>query len=402
MLLDLINDRHKQLSREVENYDLEEILKVPPDELAQYLRDKYCLEPIVLHRENIEIEELGRTVVTTRDPVFDEPVNHDQFGFVALVPFDGDEFLFQYQPSQFSIRIGGSVSADVSAGLLRLQFFRTQHDSSQLNREIDRTLDEMEQNLKHTAEQVAFFNGNLKGKATSLISLHRQKGEAYQHMLSGLKYPIRRRTDVGPITVPTVRRKLPTRPSGDTGKTERWWILDTTEYDNILQIVSNMSVVIERSPTAFQRMQEEDLRWHFLVQLNGHYEGQATGETFNFNGKTDILIRSGNQNVFIAECKFWSGQEGFLKTVDQLLGYVTWRDTKTAILLFVRQKGFSEVLNQIPSTVSRHPSFVRKVGDFKHQTGFRFVLHQKDDPKKELMMTTLAFHVPSPVDMAAK
>jgi hypothetical protein len=39
-------------------------------------------------------------------------------------------------------------------------------------------------------------------------------------------------------------------------------------------------------------MREEDLRQHFLVQLNGQYEGQATGETFNFQGKTDILIRA--------------------------------------------------------------------------------------------------------------
>jgi hypothetical protein len=36
---------------------------------------------------------------------------------------------------------------------------------------------------------------------------------------------------------------------------------------------------------------EEDLRQHFLAQLNGHFEGSATGETFNYEGKTDILIR---------------------------------------------------------------------------------------------------------------
>ena len=53
-----------------------------------------------------------------------------------------------------------------------------------------------------------------------------------------------------------------------------------------------MAQVMERSPSAFSTMDEESLRSHFLVQLNGHYEGQATGETFNYEGKTDILIRS--------------------------------------------------------------------------------------------------------------
>ena len=33
---------------------------------------------------------------------------------------------------------------------------------------------------------------------------------------------------------------------------------------------------------------EEEIRNFFLIQLNGHYQGNATGETFNGVGKTDI------------------------------------------------------------------------------------------------------------------
>jgi len=33
-------------------------------------------------------------------------------------------------------------------------------------------------------------------------------------------------------------------------------------------------------------------------------QGKATGETFNRARKTDILLREGDRNVFIAECKF--------------------------------------------------------------------------------------------------
>jgi hypothetical protein len=62
-------------------------------------------------------------------------------------------------------------------------------------------------------------------------------------------------------------------------------VLDMAEYENILQIVSNMVTVMERSPKAFVGMEEEDLRTTFLFQLNGQYEGQATGETFNANAK---------------------------------------------------------------------------------------------------------------------
>ena len=85
------------------------------------------------------------------------------------------------------------------------------------------------------------------------------------------------------------------------------------EYDHILAVISNMAHVIERSPKMFKRMGEEELRQHFLVQLNGHYEGNATGETFNYNGKTDILIRERGKNIFVAECKIWDGPKSFVK-----------------------------------------------------------------------------------------
>ena len=42
----------------------------------------------------------------------------------------------------------------------------------------------------------------------------------------------------------------------------------------------------------FAGMGEEKLRSHFLVQRNGVNEGQATRETFNFEGDTNTLIRA--------------------------------------------------------------------------------------------------------------
>ena len=99
------------------------------------------------------------------------------------------------------------------------------------------------------------------------------------------------------------------------------WGLDTGEYEYILSVLSNMVAVMERSPRAFKDMNEEDLRTHFIVQLNGHYEGQATGKTFNYQGKTDILIRADGRNIFVGECKFWTGPSGLTEALDQLLGY---------------------------------------------------------------------------------
>jgi hypothetical protein len=170
--------------------------------------------------------------------------------------------------------------------------------------------------------------------------------------------------------------------------------LAAADYEHILGVMHGMTQVMELSPSAFHDVDEEALRSHFLVQLNGHYQGQATGETFNYEGKTDILIRSDGRNIFIAECKFWSGPKGLGETIDQLLGYSSWRDTKTAVVLFNRNRDFSKVLATIPEAVREHPQFKRELPG-SSETTFRYMFANKDDRNRELHLTVMAFDVPT-------
>ena len=105
-------------------------------------------------------------------------------------------------------------------------------------------------------------------------------------------------------------------------------------------------------------------------------------------------MRMGNHNIFIAECKYWSGTKGLADTIDQLFGYVTWRDTKTAIIKFVDRKNFTAIVEEATKTMGAHPLLVRqpkKEGD----TRFRYTLKHPDDPKRLITMTMLLFHTPS-------
>jgi len=132
-----------------------------------------------------------------------------------------------------------------------------------------------------------------------------------------------------------------------------------------------------------------------VVQLNGQFEGAATGETFNVSGKTDILLRANGRNVFIAECKFWKGPKHYREAIDQLLGYTAWRDTKTAILVFNRGTVMSTVLQGVAAETSAHKNFKRKL-DWKHESGFRYIFHHMGDPNREFILTVLVFDVPGP------
>jgi len=169
--------------------------------------------------------------------------------------------------------------------------------------------------------------------------------------------------------------------------------IDMQQYEEILSVISNMVTVMERNEKSFQGIKEEALRDHFLVQLNGKYKGQATGETFNKKGRPDILIRVEGENIFIAECKFWRGKNKLKETLDQLLGYTTWRDTKLAMLIFNRNKNFTAVRQQIPEVMKNHPTFTQELF-YPSETGFRFILHHPEDKNRELLLTVLAFEIP--------
>ncbi len=58
------------------------------------------------------------------------------------------------------------------------------------------------------------------------------------------------------------------------------------QYELVLKIMQDMALVMERSHGVCKSMDGEALRQHFLGQLNGQFEGKATGETFNMSGKT--------------------------------------------------------------------------------------------------------------------
>lgn len=73
--------------------------------------------------------------------------------------------------------------------------------------------------------------------------------------------------------------------------------------------------------------------------------------------------------------------------------YTSGRDTKTAIIIFNRNKNFSDVLSAIPDVVKEHPNYKRELS-YASETGFKYQLHHRDDPNRELIMTILAFEVP--------
>lgn len=389
--------QRSQMADEIARYDGNRLLNTPPEDLAGYFEEKYRVDVPVLREDEIVADQRETKIDFSQDRhrhIRDRsrPFHVNGTLIEVTVPFDGEKDAFEIQPSTHSL---SPPAADVSDGYLTIQVTGTNLTREDVRQQIDRTLNEIKSALDNLRRDVKTLDDGLVTEARQAIDRRRDKLLEDQNLVSGLGFPLKDRSD-SPRTfvAPEMKRKLqPKPPEASTEPYVAEPRLDTEHYEYVLKVMQNMAHVMERSPSAFEALDEEALRTHFLVQLNGHFEGAATGETFNYSGRTDILIRVNGKNIFIAECKFWGGPKKLEQTIDQLLGYSSWRDTKAAIVVFNKRKNFSKVVSSIPDVIRSHSNFKREIV-YGEESNTRYVMSHPNDPSRELILTVLAFDVP--------
>ena len=394
----VLTQQDQKLFNEVASLSEDRVLNTSPEDLCNYLVDKYTIEAAEIDESGINADYGDAQVDISQRfeyAVSDRSHPHYITGtrLTFYVPFTGDPELFKCRPSTYNF---SPPYATVRNGELVFIYERTTQGAAAVQTEFERDRQNVKEYLGWIAHDVEQFNSTIQGKASQNITARREKLLQDRGLVAGLGYPLRRREGVPTTFVsPEVRRRIvPQLPPTSTQPYRPEPTLGMDDYEHTLSVLSNMVVVMERSPKAFIGMGEEDLRTHFLVHLNGHYEGQATGETFNYEGKTDILIRVDGSNIFIAECKFWTGPSDLKEALDQLLGYTSWRDTKAALLVFNRDREMSTVLNRIPDVVREHAGY-KADRTCPSETGFRYVFGHRDDANRELILTVLVFDVPA-------
>jgi hypothetical protein len=310
------------LETEIRDMSDEYVLSHVFDDLVQFLLDKHSVRLPAIDKNGI-----GRSLGNGYVPEYPVPnTSFDQQRGIRgdihtlHIPYSGDEHLFHYvpmpPPPQFVH--GGTASSEITFVVGGAWF-----DAKAINKYFDDHLAVLEDGLVRLEKNIAPFNASLRNFIVARLRQRVDAAEKTRQIRAGLKYPLRRRDDA-PQTY-----KLPEKPrqlslqTTAAAKQKQEFSLHESDYQEILRICTSMSLVMEKSPTVFAEAEEEHIRVHYLVQLNGQYQGAATGETFNNKGSTDILIKQGDDNVFVAECKFWSGYKGMLATIDQLLTYTT-------------------------------------------------------------------------------
>ena len=384
----------KHISADIEALANDYVLNASLVELEEDFIEKGTIEPLVLRPEERYIDSQTDTKVQSGSDYGRQSVAVAGTKLKIAIPFEGSPLLWQLSGSQRDYAVYPDVELGTGVVMVVQEFRDDSVNADILKKQLDHDIQRLVTGVGYLVEDVLAHNAWVREFVPAALSRKREKALAAVNAVASLGIPIKRIAQTPTYSVPARRRPSPVhRPAVDTKEFEPEPVLDAKEYRHILAIMRSMSLVIERNPASFGALDEEAIRDHFLLQLNGHYEGGATGETFNAAGKTDILIRAGNRNVFIAECKFWHGPKHFDAAIDQLLGYLTWRDSKTALLVFNKNRDTSSVREKMHAAIESRPEW-RKTVSCDPLGDSAYVLVKDAEPGREINLTTQLYCLP--------
>ena len=348
---DVIDSRKRAVKDKIDDLTNEEIMANNLGILAENFYQEFFIAPVTIHEEDFERRRISQgkvekcSVPSLGGRSRRESVKVDGVIAEFHFPFDGDAELFRCKASTFSLN--GYPQIDINDGDMVFRVSKSIDEAKHTGKDklisdIEESLRIIKQGIEYANKDINKFNSELKLFVWKLLNEKKSKVEAYYDFAKMLEIPIEKK-DFALTHISVERKILPIAHEYDT---EEVYNITDSDYSDILDSIKHTLSTYERTPGSYKSMQEEDLRNTILAALNGIYKGNATGETFRKNGKTDICIEQDNRAAFVAECKMWTGQKEIEEAVHQLDNYLTWRDCKTALIYFVRRKDFIKVLDK--------------------------------------------------------
>jgi len=401
-LEDYIENRRKNVKDEIDAQIDSYILNVSVDEYAKHLADQFQIEVPTLYWSDLSVDDSEENVRGSRFPSDDfmglSPSKTYKMQVIHFhVPYSGDVSLLQYYPNPRQL-IQPEVEVVRRENSLKISIVNFNRDVAQVQSQFQVIKNEIYPNYESVRTTCETFNRTLRSTVEWMINGRREKVLSKNNFLTSLGVPIRQKHGTAEtFSVPSPRLKETIRIRKPTVMDKDFHpepALDDNNYKKILKIISDVGHNLERMPSTYKGKVEEDIRDHILLVLDPNFElGSATGETFNRVGKTDICLRYDSGVVFIAECKYWKGEKAFLKTIDQLLGYLTWRNSKVAVINFVQNIEFSDVLKKVTTITQTHPNYVGDNGRLS-ESRFSYKFHLNGDQNRIIDLAVISFHLP--------
>jgi len=394
---DHLTRRLREAKQVIDDWADERFLQRSPGQLKDNLLEQFRLTAPRLQLDAVEMLPATREIQSSQSSFSIDYGNaHLLHVRRFVVPFSGDGDTFLWRPSSYSLNppTGTISSRPDGGGELTVSICYpdgSAQDATAIRAQVDRILSSVEQYLESARSLISRYEQELTQVADG-ISLRRAKVLQERKLEASLGFPVRRRQDAQTYAVPVTRKRLIRSQGMSSRPFEPEPAMSEDAYEEALGALRNGRNALERSPSMTATLDEEKIRDLLLLILNGQFEGRAGGEVFNGSGKTDILIREQDRNIFIAECKFWRGHKGVVEALDQMLSYLVWRDTKAALLLFVRQGKPTGVVLKAAAAVESHPNYKRTLRRFDEDAErMDVVMKANGDDDREITLALLPF-----------
>ena len=349
-LRQVIANQWSEVHKKIDSLTNEEIMGNELSILAENIYQEFYIEPVSILEEDFSKRSIKQGKIQRYvEPFFQdycgkEYVEVDGVRATFSYPYHGEEDLFKCRASTYSL--GGYPEISVHKDDISITIEKTLKEMDQpdarekLLSGLERSIKEIKDGISYANKDVNSFNQSLKSQVLSQLTEKKKKVESFYSIAQMFEVPVEKK-DYAEQHIPLTRNIVPISHKYEV---ENYYGITDKDYSDILSTLKHTASTYEKTPSSYKSLHEEDLRNTLLAALNATYKGDATGETFRNAGKTDICIERENRAAFVAECKMWAGQKEVSSAVFQLDSYLTWRDCKTALIYFVRRKGFLKIL----------------------------------------------------------
>lgn len=376
----------------VNNASSDEILNTDSEDFAEYAVEQHRIDPI-----NIDLEN-PKPVIENPQPTIDDGDSNEE---PALrYQYAGNEQILRLRPNQRGSRqFLAEIDREKNYVYVYFPHQRDGYSNQELREFQEQTEEFVKTHYCRIRHDLSEFYDEIRDHTERFHTERRERILERQQRYESLGFDVIRREEVDEalkLDEPERRKEI---ILDDISNEQSGPGISDNTYDEIIEAAYAVGRGFERSPETYSDFGEEDYRNVILTFLEMNFEGSATGETFNKEGKSDILLRHNGDNIFIAECGMWTGpqtlsggdEEG--GKISQLLGrYLTWRDSKTAVILFVDRDSFSSILEKIPGAVEEHPLY-RSQEEQTAENWWQYSFDRPNDEGNPVDVAVLAFDV---------
>ncbi len=383
----------QKVSKRIQSLEDDYVLNVSEIDYVNYLTEDMRIECPEVQFDNCSVTTRRVLMPNEYLPMFIKFSSHEDLErtvYRLCIPLSGDKELLLYLPSRFLLSGSGHFCFDHNE--IYIDVPDVNGNGENVAREIQTYKNDLNKMIGFLKTDIERINKSISIYIPQVFKNRKEKILKEQQVIANLGMPIKSsKVTNNTYSIPTVKRRIEKPIVSNRQEAEPLTpTMAESVYQDILSAISTTGQNIERYPKTIENQDEETIREQFLTQLSMTFKGcSSTGESFNHEGKTDIMVKHGNDTLFIAECKIWKGAKKLNEAIDQLLSYLTWRDSKTALLIFNKDTDPQTVVTSIQESIPSHPNFVKFV--VQRDTGWYDYIFHLTDSTTEIKMAVMVF-----------